>query len=338
MNHSTVEESGGDAFRTVEGERIGYDGFARVVAAFGAKGDGFLGPGTFARFPVDARGRVSTVDLFQYVMRQVSLRQIRIGFCYYDSAGYGYLREEDLENYVFEQIPSLPQLQSLGSEFYPFYVCTAVRKFFFFLDPGRHGKIGIRQLITSPILAELFELRGESPAEDNWFSAASAQRVYGQYLNLDRDRNGMLSRPEMARYGEGTLTAVFLDRLFETQHTYGGEIDFKSFLDFTLAMEHKKTPQGLAYFWRILDVQHRGFLTSFDLNVFFREVQRKLADAGHDPVDAADVRDEIFDMVHPADPYKITLADLQRSGCGDTIVSILTDVKGFWLYDHRESL
>ena len=37
--------------------------------------------------------------------------------------------------------------------------------------------------------------------ESNWFSAPSALRVYGQYLNLDKDRNGMLSKEELARWG-----------------------------------------------------------------------------------------------------------------------------------------
>ena len=35
--------------------------------------------------------------------------------------------------------------------------------------------------------------------ETNWFSAPSALRVYGQYLNLDKDHNGMLSKEELAR-------------------------------------------------------------------------------------------------------------------------------------------
>ena len=40
--------------------------------------------------------------------------------------------------------------------------------------------------------------------ESNWFSAPSALRVYGQYLNLDKDHNGMLSKEELARlvYGQ----------------------------------------------------------------------------------------------------------------------------------------
>ena len=46
---------------------------------------------------------------------------------------------QDLENYILELIPTLPQLNCLEESFHSFYVCTAVRKFFFFLDPLRTG-------------------------------------------------------------------------------------------------------------------------------------------------------------------------------------------------------
>ncbi len=99
----------------------------------------------------------------------VWLHQTRIGLSLYDVAGQGYLREsvsnliletqysqylptskavlfhlktfflQDLENYILELIPTLPQLDGLEKSFYSFYVCTAVRKFFFFLDPLHTG-------------------------------------------------------------------------------------------------------------------------------------------------------------------------------------------------------
>ena len=46
---------------------------------------------------------------------QVWLQQTRIGLSLYDVAGRGYLRESDLENYILELIPTLPQL---GKGFY----------------------------------------------------------------------------------------------------------------------------------------------------------------------------------------------------------------------------
>lgn len=76
-----------------------------------------------------------------------------------------------------------------------------------------------------------------------------------------------------------------------------------------------------------------------------------------------DVNDEIFDMVRPADPSKISLQDLVNwyylvtliaecstiialsfcalpfiSGYGDTVVNILIDLDGFWTYENRETV
>ena len=68
------------------------------------------------------------------------LKQTRISLSLFDVQGLGFLREMDLENYILELIPTLPQLSSLEESFYSFYVCTAVRRFFFFLDPLRTGE------------------------------------------------------------------------------------------------------------------------------------------------------------------------------------------------------
>lgn len=51
-----------------------------------------------------------------------------------------------------------------------------------------------------------------------------------------------------------------------------------------------------------------------------------------------DPQDEIFDMVKPKDPCKITLQDLVNSCQGDTVTSILIDLNGFWTYENREVL
>ena len=46
--------------------------------------------------------------------------------------------------------------------------------------------------------------------------------------------------------------------------------DYKTYLDFVLALENRKEPQALQYLFRLLDVQNKGFLNIFDLNYFFR--------------------------------------------------------------------
>lgn len=55
-------------------------------------------------------------------------------------------------------------------------------------------------------------------------------------------------------------------------------------------------------------------------------------------VSLEDVKDEIFDMIKPEDPAKITLQDLIRSKMGHIFVNILIDVNEFWSYEFRETL
>ena len=73
-------------------------------------------------------------------------------------------------------------------------------------------------MLTSPILAELYELRQEQlnmdDALQNWFSVQSSLRVYDQYLKLDQDKNGMLKKHELSNFSKG-LTKIFIDRIFE---------------------------------------------------------------------------------------------------------------------------
>ena len=194
------------------------------------------------------------------------------------------------------------------------------------------------------------------------FYANTIRAAANRYLELDADQNGMLSRSELLQYGstksfqqqegmgggvggDGTpqqpmrLTRAFIDRVFQECRTFppDGEIDFKSFLDFTTAMECRSAPQALRYFFRLLDVQKVGYLNIFTINYFFREIAQLMRDNGHEVVKIEDVKDEIFDMVKPQHPLHITLDDLLKCNVGHTVVSMLVDINGFWAVDQHES-
>eukprot|EP00931_Biecheleriopsis_adriatica_P110746 TRINITY_DN85040_c0_g1_i1.p1 TRINITY_DN85040_c0_g1~~TRINITY_DN85040_c0_g1_i1.p1 ORF type:complete len:473 (+),score=137.82 TRINITY_DN85040_c0_g1_i1:113-1531(+) len=336
----------------VDVEVIDYDGFSKIREELLKRGERFrqfFSPLTFLKFPRDQSGCIAIVPFFTFVVRKVNLKQTRVQLSYYDALGCGYLREKDMENFIFEMIPTLPQLNSLQEEFYPFYVFTAVRKFFFFLDPKRTGRVRIRDLLSSQILPELYELRQEQPlgaseAESNWFSMQSALKVYGAYLFLDVDQNGMLSKNELSRFGSGMLTDVFIDRVFEEYQTYRDaetgerEMDYKTFLDFVLAMENKNSQQAIQYFWKLIDIHHRGRIDGFVINYFFRAILKLLQAKSPDIASVDDVKDEIFDMVKSKKPGVITLEDLIECRQGGTVLSMLIDAAAFWRYDNRESL
>ncbi|KAL4716420.1 hypothetical protein ACJJTC_015848 [Scirpophaga incertulas] len=342
---SLLEKSNGSFSMSNNDElTIDYFQFRKLRDEAGPKYKPYLTAEVFGRLQAaeGSVGRVRTVSLFNYVMRRVWLQQTRIGLSLYDVTGQGYLTEHDLESYIAELVPSLAALDGLDSSFSSFYVCTAARKFLFFLDPLRVGRVRIKDILSCSFLDDLLELREEDLPmelqEQNWFSAASALRVYGQYLNLDRDHNGMLSMNELAGYGSGTLTRAFLQRVFQQCLTYDGEMDYKTYLDLVLALENRRQPAALAYLFRVLDINSQGYLDAFTLNYFFKAIQEQMVAHGAEPVNFDDVKDEIFDMIRPKHPARITLQDLVRSGQGHTAVSILLELHGFWAYENREAL
>eukprot|EP00762_Andalucia_godoyi_P005336 ANDGO_06696.mRNA.1 putative serine/threonine-protein phosphatase 2A regulatory subunit B'' subunit TON2 len=171
----------------------------------------------------------------------------------------------------------------------------------------------------------------------NWFGRDFSLAVYSTFLDLDLDANGMLAPDELEHWNSGMLTETFVSRVFAVSHTYDGQMDYKAYLDFVLAQTYKTDPVSLAYHFRVLDVSQSGKITVFTINYFFRDLSVRVSMAGADPAAVEDVKDEIFDMVKPKDPFGITLDDLVKCKVGDTVVSILSDVVGFIAYENREN-
>ncbi|KAL5238624.1 hypothetical protein ACI65C_006034 [Semiaphis heraclei] len=327
----------------IHNQYINYKSFIQVQQKLNDKYKSFFNPSIFLQLQDSKiKGYLSIDTFFNYIMKKIWIDQTRNGLSQYDSSGCGYLSEADFEAYILDLIPTLTQLKKLEKMFYSFYSCMVVRKFFFYLDPLRTGKIQIIDILSCGFLDELLELREENWSKEsqkkNWFSVPSALNIYSSYLELDKDHNGLLSRQEITGYKSGAFTSVFLDRVFQDSFTYDGEMDYKGYLNFVLATENRHEPQSLRYLFRFLDIKNQGYLDAFTINYFSRAVADRLPKEQQQMVSLDDIKDEIFDMIKPEDPAKITLKDIIRSKMGHILVNILIDFNGFWSYEFRETL
>lgn len=98
-------------------------------------------------------------SFFHSIVRKNNLFQTRIHLSLYDTNGNGYLTENNLKEYISELIPTFHHLKNMEEDFTEKYIMAAKKKFTFFLDPKRTGRVYIKDMLTSPILAELYELR-----------------------------------------------------------------------------------------------------------------------------------------------------------------------------------
>ena len=108
-------------------------------------------------------------------MRKNWIVQTRMGLSLYDLNGQGFLREpvryyffskvigtcfvsQEMQSYIIDLIPTIPQLSEMDPEFESCYVCIAVRKFFFFLDTKKTKRVRIVDVIGSGFLDDLLEV------------------------------------------------------------------------------------------------------------------------------------------------------------------------------------
>lgn len=328
--------------------RINYEKACQVLACVAGDDGRRLGASKaeiFTDLARDRHGRVSVRDLYNRIDRGVCAAKTRRALRKYATDNAGWVGEHELERYVYDLIPNMPPMEE---SFHAFYVFTAARRFMFFLDPKRRGRVEIEALASSSISMEFVEME-----KNSWFFPENAKRVYSNYLELDKDHNGMLSKQEFLEFRRSRqttkLTQAFVDRFFEEIITYRTEnppnsgkfqpeMDFKTYLDVVVAFDNLSSEQSLDFFWRVLDVRKNGRLDSFALNYFFRDIAATLTKDGFDPPALADVLDEIFDMVKPTNPGYLTLEDLKKSGIAHTVILMLVDVAGFLEYDNREHM
>lgn len=343
----TVSNANGSDPRTKETSRtlLNYEQLLECrerVATSCPKFTPFLQPHVILSLHRNEQGMISVNTLFDLVMRQVSVWQLRLGLYLYDTFGLGELTESDLEEYIMEQInEKMPQLEKLDDDFFPTYVVYAARRFFFFLDRHRIRKIKIKDVLLSDVMNEFNELNEETlpPRYEatNWFSVPYVTRIHGMYIELDTDQNGLLSEAEFLNYGSGTLTIPLVQRLFQACQTYNGEVDYKIYLDFVLAKENMRTDQSLRFFARLLDANDDGKITRQIITRFWEGIATHKLMAQAEPLRSIDICNEIFDMIRPKQPGFIAVKELVESGYGHTVCSMLTDVDGFFNYENRES-
>nr|CCA15680.1 hypothetical protein AaeL_AAEL002852 [Albugo laibachii Nc14] len=230
----------------------------------------------------------------------------------------------------------------------------------------REVGILIDDLLKCQLLHELFMITELSlcslySLQVNSFHPLKIRNIHLQYLQLDKDQNGLLSESELiCGYGKCKafqpdhlydLTPVFVHQLFEESRTFppNNEIDYKTYIDFTLYMMDDSSISSLRFLWTVLDVQKQGYLSFETVDLFLRDVVEKIFcenrtkhDEGHKGHNdrlrfIQHLRMQVFDAVNPLRQDRITWQDLRRSKLGPLVARLLVDYRAYRSFTERLS-
>ncbi|KDO29580.1 hypothetical protein SPRG_05536 [Saprolegnia parasitica CBS 223.65] len=294
--------------------RLNYDQVRSVATALRQPAiEAYATASVFLQFPQDAYGRLNGLAWVNVVRASSLALRAHALLSAYDTSHKGVLLENNIVDLVTDWAASVPWRTPLEETFRSYFVLIVARRLWLALAPHLTGKIVIERARQHPYCHALVDLQNSEYHSSNEYGAnpltlEAATKLHRQYLQLDTDKNGLLSKSEFLNYGRKKafvsndasrptheLTRQFVDRVFEVVRTYDGELDYKSFLDLNLRIQDNASKGALQMYWRILDVHDHGYVDGSLVEYFLQGIATKVVAATGSALDSRVLR-VLFDF------------------------------------------
>ncbi|KAF1796344.1 hypothetical protein FB192DRAFT_1406489 [Mucor lusitanicus] len=186
----------------------------------------------------------------------------------------------------------------------------------------------------------------------NLFSYKQFYVLYCKLWSLDRDHDLAITETDLCNYNMGALTRLAVERIMEVgriaaftdtmviadDETAAAEavvetvvdsidvipvadpqftLTYFDFIWFLLSEVDKSTPMAIRYWFRCLDIDDDGILSSYELSQFWQDQNIKQQVYGsiqsEDRIQFADVMRQMNDLIRPQVPGQFTIQDLKKN-------------------------
>ncbi len=209
------------------------------------------------------------------------------------------------------------------SEFQDKYAATVITRIFYSLDTTHSGLITLRQLSRSDLTPALLHVDSTDDINKapRYFSYEHFYVLYCRFWELDTDRDYRLTRADLLKYAEHSLSHAIVDRIFSVGPRPFGrasedEMTYEDFIYFMLSEEDKSNMTSVQYWFTCLDIDGDGVLTSADLKGFYAVQMHRMRCLGHEVVPFEDVMCQMSDMIKPESQGRLSPPDFTKPECG----------------------
>ena len=225
-----------------------------------------------------------------------------------DASAAQSLSQEELVPLLRAIVDYHPSLEFLSDhpEFQERYIETVNYRIFYSINKSRNGRISLRELKRSDLLDVLFELDAEQDINRvlRYFSYEHFYVIYCKFWELDNDHDFLLERHDLIRYGCHCLTYQIVDRIFEVavepkEGPENGKMNYEEFVWFILSEEDKTTDASIEYWFKCIDLDGDGVLSSHDMRSFYEGQLERMENTSCEPVLFEDVICQLHDLIQP---------------------------------------
>lgn len=219
-----------------------------------------------------------------------------------------YITRDNLLPFMSSLLTYHPGLSFLSShaEFQEKYAITVITRIFYKADPTHEGRLTLRMIKKACLLETMMMLDETDDINKvtEFFSYEHFYVLYCRFWELDVDRDYRITKDDLKKYSDSSLSDMIIDRIFESgprpfgnANTSSDYLSYEDFIYFMLSEEDKQSESAIRYWFQCLDGGCNGRLTKQDIKPFYDFQKDRMRDMGHDIVEFHDVLCQFFDMV-----------------------------------------
>lgn len=256
-----------------------------------------------------------------------------------------YLSQADFKPVLRELLATHPGLEFLQNtpEFQERYAETVIYRIFYYMNRSGNGRLTLRELKRGNLIAAMQHAEEEEDINKvlRYFSYEHFYVIYCKFWELDTDHDFLIDKENLVRYGNHALTYRIVDRIFSQiprKFTSGveGKMGYEDFVYFMLSEEDKSSEPSLEYWFKCIDLDGNGVITSNEMQFFYEEQVHRMECMAQEPVLFEDILCQIIDMIAPEREDYITLRDLKGSKLSGNVFNILFNLNKFMAFETRD--
>ncbi|KAL5702333.1 hypothetical protein ACHQM5_027562 [Ranunculus cassubicifolius] len=256
-----------------------------------------------------------------------------------------YLTQDDFKPVLEELLATHPGLEFLQStpEFQERYAETVIYRIFYHMNRSGNGHLTLRELKRGNLIAAMQHADDEDDINKvlRYFSYEHFYVIYCKFWELDTDHDFLIDKENLIRYGNHALTYRIVDRIFSQiprkfTSKVKGKMAYEDFVYFMLSEEDKSSEPSLEYWFKCIDLDANGVLTSNEMQYFYEEQLHRMECMAQEPVLFEDILCQMIDMIGPETEGCLTLRDLKSCKLSGNVFNILFNLNKFMAFETRD--
>ena len=232
------------------------------------------------------------------------------------------------------------------AEFQEKYAVTVITRIFYTVNKCHSGRITLRQIRRSDLLEAFQQVDDEEDINKvtRYFSYEHFYVLYCRFWELDHDRDYRITREDLLKYGDHSLSHMIVDRIFDAAprpfDTPSKEyLSYEDFIFFMLSEEDKSNEVSVRYWFTCVDVDGDGKLNNMEMRSFYAVQLHRMQCMGHEIVPFEDMLCQMMDMIKPQAPDYLVAEDFLQTECSQVsgaLFDALFNLNKYLMFEQRD--